>query len=190
MAKLATEKVKEKGIKLEIEIPEGVEVVLEGDLIKIKGEKGELSREFSFSDIKISRKDNSIILACPSNRRTKRALAGTTESHIKNMIHGVSEGVMYKMKIVYSHFPMNVKVQGDTVVIDNFLGEKHPRRARILEGVDVEVNGPVITLRGISKEMVSQTAANMEQVTKIKNRDLRVFQDGIYIIEKAGRPMR
>ncbi|HDI73184.1 MAG TPA: 50S ribosomal protein L6 [Candidatus Altiarchaeales archaeon] len=190
MAKKKKEEgVKEKGNELEIKIPEGVEVVIEGNLIKVKGEKGELSREFPFNDIKISKREKEIILTCSSDRRSKRALLGTTKAHIQNMIHGVSDGVMYRMKIVYSHFPINVKVQGDTMIIDNFFGEKYPRKTKILEGVDVEVKGQDVILSGINKEKVSQTAANIEQATRIKGRDLRVFQDGIYIVEKDGKSM-
>lgn len=183
------EEVKEKGNELEIKIPEGVEVVIEGNLIKVKGEKGELGREFPFNDIKISKRENGIILTCSSNRRSERALLGTTKAHIQNMIHGVSDGVVYRMKVVYSHFPINVNVQGDTMIIDNFFGEKYPRKTKILEGVDVEVKGQDVILSGINKEKVSQTAANIEQATRIKGRDLRVFQDGIYIVEKDGKSM-
>ncbi|MEA3254508.1 MAG: 50S ribosomal protein L6 [Candidatus Altiarchaeota archaeon] len=189
MDKTTTKKIKGEGIKLEIEIPEGVEVIIEKNVVKVKGAKGELDREFPSNDIKISRKENRIILACPSNRRINRALIGTINAHIKNMIHGVSEGVVYKMKIVYSHFPMNVKVQGDALIIDNFFGEKYPRKAKILGGVDIEVKGQEVMLKGIDKENVSQTAANIEQATKIKNRDRRVFQDGIYILEKDGKSL-
>ena len=189
MDKTTTKEIKGEGIKLEIEIPEGVEVIIEKNLVKVKGAKGELDREFPLKDIKISRKENRIILTCPSNRRINRALLGTTNAHIKNMIHGVSKGVMYKMKMVYSHFPMNVKVQGDALIIDNFLGEKHPRKAKILEGVDIEVKKQDVMLRGIDKGNVSQTAANIEQATKIKNRDRRIFQDGIYILEKDGKSL-
>jgi large subunit ribosomal protein L6 len=85
---------------------------------------------------------------------------------------------------------MNVKVQGDKFVIDNFLGEKYPRKAKILKNVTVEVKGQDVTLKGIDKEIVSQTAAIIEQITKITNRDLRVFQDGIYITEKDGKPVK
>ena len=85
---------------------------------------------------------------------------------------------------------MNVKIQGDKFVIDNFLGEKYPRKAKILKNVTVEVKGQDVTLKGIDKELVSQTAANIEQITKITKRDLRVFQDGIYITEKDGKPIK
>lgn len=114
----------------------------------------------------------------------------TFKAHINNMIKGVTEGFKYRLKVVYSHFPMTVKVQGDEVVIENFLGEKNPRRAKILPGVTVKVKGSEIEVEGIDKEAVGQTAANIEQATRITKWDRRVFQDGIYIVEKAGKPIK
>jgi large subunit ribosomal protein L6 len=105
------------------------------------------------------------------------------------MIHGVSEGIVYKLKMVYSHFPINLKIQGDLIKIENFLGERYPRKAKIPERVEVDIKGQDIEVRGIDKEKVGQTAANIEQATKIKNRDPRVFQDGIYIYEKDGKSL-
>ncbi len=119
------------------------------------------------------------------------AIARTFKAHIANMLKGVTEGFTYKLKVVYSHFPMTIKVQGDEVVIENFLGEKNPRRARILPGVNVKVmGGQEIIVEGIDKEAVGQTAANIEQATRITKWDRRVFQDGVYIVEKAGKPIK
>ena len=89
------------------------------------------------------------------------------------------------MTIVYAHFPMQVKVEGKTLVIGNFLGEKKPRVAKILGDTDVKVSGNEVIISGINKEDVGQTAANIEQKTKIRRFDPRVFQDGIYIVQKA-----
>src|SRR5690606_1375479 len=97
---------------------------------------------------------------------------------------GVTEGFTYRMKIVYAHFPMSVKVAGDSVVIENFLGERHPRRARIVGDTKVQVKGDEVEVSGINKEDVGQTMANIEQATRIKGRDPRVFQDGIYLVSK------
>ena len=102
------------------------------------------------------------------------------------MIIGVTNGFEYKMKIVYSHFPVKTTVKGDMFVIENFLGEKHPRRADILGDTKIKVKGDEVILTGHNKENVGQTAANIEQVTKIKGYDPRVFQDGIYIVQKGG----
>ncbi|MEM2546448.1 MAG: 50S ribosomal protein L6, partial [Candidatus Bathyarchaeia archaeon] len=105
--------------------------------------------------------------------------------HIKNMITGVSKGFTYKLKIVFSHFPISVKVQDKTVVIENFAGERGPRKAKIIGDVKVKVSSEDIIVQGIDLEAVSQTAANIEQATKVKGKDPRVFLDGIYIYERA-----
>jgi len=169
-------------------IPEGIEVNIDKNSVRVKGKNGELKRSFDPS-IKIKKDNDEIILLSETERRKQKALTGTIAAHINNMFHGVSDKITYKSKIVYSHFPMTVKVRGNVIIIDNFLGEKHPRKAKINEGVDVKISGQEVTVTGIDKEKVSQTAANLEQATKIKNRDPRVFQDGIYIIEKDGKPM-
>lgn len=170
-----------------IVIPEGIEVNIEKNSVSVKGKHGNLSRTFNNPSIKIKKENSEIILSSESERRRQKALMGTIKSHINNMFHSTTDKIVYKSKIVYSHFPMTVKVQGNNVIIDNFLGEKHSRKAKILEGVDVKISGQEVTVTGIDKEKVSQTAANLEQATKIKNRDPRVFQDGIYIIEKDGK---
>ncbi|MEM2816736.1 MAG: 50S ribosomal protein L6, partial [Candidatus Bathyarchaeia archaeon] len=105
-------------------------------------------------------------------------------AHINNMIIGVRKGFTYKLKIVFSHFPISVKVQGKTVIIENFTGERNPRRAKIIGDVKVKVAGDDILIQGINIEDVSQTAANIEQATKIRKKDPRVFLDGIYVYER------
>ena len=111
-------------------------------------------------------------------------MIGTTRAHLNNMITGVTDGFTYHMKIVYAHFPMTVKAQGDTVTIDNFIGERHPRSAKIVGDAKVQVKGDEVIITGVNKEDVGQTMANLEQATKIKGKDPRVFQDGIYLTSR------
>lgn len=184
---MTRKKKEKKNIEMSIEIPSGVEVSIGGRIVKIKGNGKELQREFTLDNILIEKKDNKILLSSKLSRKREKGILGTIKGHIQNMIKGVTLGIVYKMRIVYSHFPMTVKVQGNRINIDNFLGEKYPRTAEILQGVKVEIKGQDITLGGIDKGVVSQTAANIEQATRIKDRDHRVFQDGIYIVEKDGR---
>jgi large subunit ribosomal protein L6 len=141
-----------------------------------------------FPELKIE--GNKVILSVPRNRRKERALINTEKGNVNNMIHGVKDKVSYKLKVLFSHFPMGLKLSGNTLLIDNFLGEKHPRKVKILEGAKVEIKGQDVTVSGIDKENVAQTAANIEQTTKIRKLDPRVFQDGIYIIEKDGKPIK
>jgi large subunit ribosomal protein L6 len=109
---------------------------------------------------------------------------GTIVSHVKNMMLGVTHGVIYKMKVVYAHFPPTVKVEGDRLLVENFYGEKAPRRAKILPGVTVTVQGDDVILEGIDIEIVGQTAANIQHSTKLRRKDPRKFHDGIYVYEK------
>jgi large subunit ribosomal protein L6 len=102
------------------------------------------------------------------------------------MILGVTQGFTYEMKIVYSHFPVKAGVKGSEFVIENFLGEKFPRKTRIVGDTKVEVKGDQVVLTGPDVEAVGQTAANIEQATRIRGFDPRIFQDGIYITRKAG----
>ncbi len=82
---------------------------------------------------------------------------------------------------------MTLKIDGSRLLINNFLGEKTARIAKILPEVVIEIKGQKITITSANKDAAGQTAANVEKATKIRNRDRRVFQDGIYITEKAVR---
>ena len=174
-------------VKEQITIPDGVTAAIEKDIITIKGEKGELSRTFSHPKISVKINGKAVEIQGKDVRKKGKALIGTFVAHINNMIKGVTEGFEYKMKTVFSHFPIKTSVDENEFVIQNFLGERSPRRAKILDGVNVEVKGDDITVQGIDKERVGQTVANIERATKVKKRDVRVFQDGVYRIDKGGR---
>jgi len=170
----------------EIEVPEDVKVVISGNTVTVEGPKGKLTRTFNIpKNISLRVEDNKVIVETFFANRRLKALVGTIASHIRNMIKGVKEGYRYKLKIIYSHFPISVKVEGDKVIIENFLGEKAPRIAKIVgEDVKVKVEGEDIIVEGLNIEHVGQTAANIELATKIKEYDPRVFMDGIYIYER------
>jgi len=177
--------IKETKIKRDISLPDGVNASFENNILHVSGEKGELDRVFSHPDFTFSVANNTITITCTRFRRKQKALLGTYMAHMNNMIHGVTEGFEYKMKTVYSHFPIKTNVEGNMFVIQNFLGERSPRKAQILEGVKVEAKGDDVTVNGIDKEKVGQTVANIERATKVKRRDIRVFQDGIYRTSKG-----
>jgi len=174
-------------IKEQIKIPDGVKVTIENTILTIKGEKGELNRTFSHPKINIKINGNSIEVNGKDVRRKELALIGTIVAHTKNMIKGVTEGFEYKMKTVFSHFPIKTTVEGDEFIIQNFLGERAARRAKILEGVNIEIKGDDITVQGVNKEKVGQTVANIERATSVKRRDTRVFQDGVYRTSRGVR---
>ncbi len=169
-----------------VEIPDGVQVRLEHEVVVVTGKGHTLRRKLSHPRVKIVVDGNQAKVRCEFPRRQEGALVGTFAAHLRNMIVGVTEGFMYEMKIVYSHFPLKATVKGSEVLIENFLGEKFPRKTKILGDTKVEVNGDLVILTGSDVEAVGQTAANIEQATRIRGFDPRVFQDGIYITKKAG----
>jgi large subunit ribosomal protein L6 len=167
-----------------IEIPKGVDVKVERRVVTVKGEKGTLTRDFSEAPVLIQLEDKAIKVQANWPRKKEAALVGTVSSHIQNMITGVMKGFTYKLKIVFSHFPISVKVKENMVSIENFTGERSPRLVKILGNTKVSVKEDDVLIQGINLEDVSQTAANIEQGTKVKVKDPRVFLDGIFIYEK------
>jgi len=167
-----------------INVPESVMITLEGRKVTVEGEKGTLVRDFSFAPISIEANGKTVRVWAEWPRKKEAALVGTIHSHIKNMISGVQKGFTYKLKIVFSHFPISVKVQGRTLFIENFTGERRERKVKLIGDVKVKIQSEDIIVEGVNLEDVSQTAANIEQATKVKNKDPRVFLDGIYVFER------
>lgn len=165
-------------------IPDGVEVQVNGRVVTVKGEKGTLTRNFSDAPVSIQLENGLIKVQTDWPRKKEVALVGTVCSHIGNMIIGVTQRFTYKLKIVFSHFPISVKVKENVVSIENFSGERSPRFARIMGNVKVVVQEDDVIVQGINIEDVSQTASNIEQATKVKSKDPRVFLDGIFVYEK------
>ena len=184
-----TGKEEERGINFHIQIPEGVEVEIEGRKVRVRGPKGAIERELWHPGLRIGvdKDKNEVFIRTESTRKKQKAIAGTFASHINNMITGVREGFFYRLKAVHAHFPIQVAVtkDGRGVSISNFLGERRPRIAKLMDGVKVEIRGSEILVSGVDKEAVGQSAANIEQATRIKGYDPRVFQDGIYLVEKG-----
>ncbi len=170
-----------------IEIPDEVTVEVIGPEVRVSGPNGDIVRRLFHPRIDIKKEDGAVVISCEMPKRKEKALLGTFVSHIKNMIGGALSDFECRMKIVYSHFPMKVNVRGNNFVIENFMGERSPRNADIMSDVQVDVKGSNLTIHGPNIEAVGQTAANIERATAIKGYDPRVFQDGIYIVEKPRR---
>ncbi|MGB8217573.1 MAG: 50S ribosomal protein L6 [Candidatus Methanoperedens sp.] len=170
--------------KRTIGIPEGVNVNIDKLNVSISGPNGQLQRELWYPGIAIKRNDSEVVVMTDMPRREQLAMLGTLESHLKNMITGVTKGYEYTMKVVYSHFPIQLKTEGQQVIIGNFLGEKRARKANIQGNTKVVIKGDQVIISGMNKEDVGQTAANIRQATKIKRFDPRVFQDGVYLVER------
>jgi large subunit ribosomal protein L6 len=177
--------VKLEMMERDVKLPDGVSVDLKEDHLTVSGKKGKLTRKFTHPRVKITHADSKLKVICPRPDRKEMGLVGTWWAHINNMVRGVEDGFHYKMRIIYSHFPIKTSVKGSELVIENFLGERFPRRARILEGVTAKISGDMINLEGIDKELLGQTAANIEKATIVRNYDTRVFQDGIYLVSRG-----
>lgn len=171
----------------EIEIPEGIDASLDENVLTIKGEKGENKRKFDIKKISFAKEGNKIRIGSKIASRNEKRMINTIASHVRNMIHGMTEGYEYKLKVANSHFPMNVEIKEKEVIVKNFLGEKIPRKLKILDHVDVKLDKDIITVTSFDKELAGQTAANFEKATRIRMKDRRVFQDGIFITSKAGK---
>ncbi|MBS7287697.1 MAG: 50S ribosomal protein L6 [Candidatus Freyarchaeota archaeon] len=172
---------------LEVKIPDNVKVDVDGMKVRVSGPLGKLEKDFSHArGITIRKEDDKVVLDAYYPKKKQLAILGSVRSRIKNMIIGVTQGYKYVMKIAYAHFPISVKFVPETreVIIENFLGEKSPRKTRIPPGVEVKVEKDNVILAGIDVEAVGQSAANIQQATKIKEKDPRVFQDGIYVYRK------
>lgn len=135
--------------------------------------------------MKQKRDQKKITIRSRGNRKKDFALVNTLQSVINNMIKGSSTGFTYKLKIVFAHFPISVKIKGKDIFVENFFGERSPRTSKIIgNDTKVSVEGEDIIVKGPNIENVSQTAANLELATRIKNKDSRVFLDGVYIYSK------
>ncbi|MEW6592454.1 MAG: 50S ribosomal protein L6 [Candidatus Hadarchaeota archaeon] len=171
------------GVKNAINIPEGLQVQASGRSVEVSGARGKVSRTFRFSGVKIWLDEGKVVVEADSTNKASKAAVGTIIAHLKNMFKGARDGFTYKLKVVYSHFPITVKVDGKKVLIQNFIGERNPRSADIVGDVKVEVNGDEVLVKGADKEEAGQTAVNIERATRVTGKDRRVFQDGCYIME-------
>lgn len=176
-----------KALERSVEIPQGISVSFTDSLLTVKGEKAEVSRLVTSKIVVIKVEEGKVEIA-PKKKNTKKekAIINTTESHLKNMIAGVQDPYVYKLKICASHFPMTVKVNGKGLEVSNFLGEKIPRKLALKDGASVKVGGEIITVESADKELAGQVAADIEYLMRRPAFDRRIFQDGIYMIEKAG----
>jgi len=167
-----------------VTVPEDVDLTLDGHKVAVTGTNGKVERDFGHTKLSLDYQDRVLRVWTENPRKKQAALVNTITSHVSNMIKGVTEGFTYRLKIVFIHFPMNIQLRGNKIVINNFVGEQKAREAKILEGVQVHVEGDDIIVTGPDIEKVAQTAANIQQSTHIRNKDLRKFLDGIYVYKK------
>lgn len=176
-----------ENVKQVVPIPEGLTASLDGAVLSIQGAKGTVTRSFLHPKIKLSVTSDGVEFLAVKFTQIEKKLMNTFSAHVKNMFKGASQGHNYKLRICSGHFPMNVSLKGNTLEVKNFIGEAVPRTLSFKEGVTVKVDGDIINVDGIDKELTSQAAASIETLTRRNGFDRRIFQDGIYIIEKDGK---
>ncbi|MBI2140055.1 50S ribosomal protein L6 [Candidatus Woesearchaeota archaeon] len=173
-----------------VPIPEGVEVTLEENLLKFSGKAGNNQKMFSYPKISLQKAEKNIIISAKKATNRENKIMKSWKSHIKNCIRGVQKPFVYKLKICSGHFPMTVSIKGDEFQVKNFFGEKIPRTLKIKGRVKAKVEGDFVTVESVDKELGSQVAADIEQLTRRTGFDSRIFQDGIWIIEKDGEAVQ
>jgi len=171
-------------------IPEHVEVHIENNLVKLKGPKGHTEKKLKHPAIIIKSENNTIHLIADNDSKKEKRVINTFAAHIKNLITGVKEGYQYTLKICSGHFPMTVTVSDNKLHVKNFLGEKVSRVLALKQGASVKVDGALIHVSSASKELAGQVSGDIEQLMRRPGFDNRVFQDGIYIINKDGKELK
>jgi large subunit ribosomal protein L6 len=167
-----------------LEIPEGINVTMKKHMMKFQGPLGKTFKSFRKIPVDVEVNDGKVTLKAQGKRKKDYSILHTARSLIKNILEGLTVGYTIKMKVVYAHFPVTVKVQDKIILIENFQGERAPRIAKIVGKTKVMPKGEDVVLTGEVWTDITQTAANIELKTKVKNKDHRVFLDGIYIYEK------
>ncbi|WP_428324256.1 50S ribosomal protein L6 [Nitrosopumilus sp.] len=168
----------------QVTIPEGVTVTQNKNMLLFEGPLGKTHKNFRKIPVKIEIADGKINLKTIGERKRDYAILHTARSIIRNICEGLIEGYTIKMKVVFAHFPITVKVEGKKVLIENYQGERAPRSTHIMGNTKVIPKGEDVLLTGEVWTDITQTAANIELKTKVKNKDHRVFLDGIYVYEK------
>jgi len=173
-----------------IEIPEGISCTFNENVLTCKKESNVLERKIEIPQVKIILKGKEIIFECEKANKNIRKTIMSFLAHVKNMFYGLDEKFTYVLEAANVHFPMSFKVEKNNLIINNFLGEKVPRKAAIMPNVEVEIKGQKIIVTSSNIEAAGQTAGNFEKATRVKGRDRRIYQDGLYIVEKPSRKQK
>ena len=168
----------------EVVIPEGITVTQKKHMLTFVGPLGKTHKSFRLIPVDVKIVENKLVLKAIGSKKKDYAILHTARSILRNICEGLIVGYTIKMKIVFAHFPVTVKVEGKNIIIENFQGERAPRRTVIVGNTKVVPGGEDIILTGEVWTDITQTAANIELKTKVKNKDHRVFLDGIYAFEK------
>lgn len=176
-----------------LKVPRKVEITVDGRNVTVTGPKGTLNQNFDHISISLTKLGKRTVrLDMYYGTRKQLACVKSVQSHIRNMITGVTEGFKYLMRFAYSHFPINVAVSADgkRLEIRNYLGERRTRFVTVPEGVTAvrtpnNVQKDQLEITGIDINAVGRTASLVNQACKAKNKDIRKFLDGIYVSAKG-----
>jgi large subunit ribosomal protein L6 len=170
--------------KQPIPVPDGVEITIESELVKVKGPKGELQERVA-RDIGVEQQNGEVVVSRPTDRGEHRALHGLTRSLIANMVEGVTNG--YEKRLEIQGVGYRAQLQGSRLVLA--LGYSHPVELDAPAGIEFEVPQPTrIVVRGISKQVVGEVAANIRKQRPpepYKGKGIRY--EGEYVARKVGK---
>jgi len=169
----------------EIIIPEGIKITQNKHMLEFVGPLGKTFKSFRNIPVNIEVKEGKVILKTIEFKKRDYSILHTSRSIIRNICEGLIEGYTIKMKLVFAHFPITVKVEGKKILIENFQGERAARITKSVGNTKVIPKGDDVILTGEVWTDITQTAANIELKTKVKNKDHRVFLDGIYVYQKG-----
>ncbi len=173
-----------------MDVTSGIQVHIDGTTITVQGKTGKVQRTFLMPQVTMKLDGTKLVFATEGMSKKEKRMLFTTIAHIKNMFKGADEGHLYKLKICSGHFPMNVSVANNELVVKNFLGEKFPRKLALQKDVTVKVDGDSIVVESADKELAGRTCAEIEHLTDARGKDRRIFQDGIYVIVKDGKSIQ
>ena len=178
-----------------IDIVPGTTITCVSRVVTVTGPLGTITRSFKHLnlDIAILAEEQKLRVDLWFGNRKALACIRTVTAHIANMMTGCTQGFLYKMRFCYAHFPINVTLVDNAVEIRNFLGEKRVRRVKLLPGVEFVRTKDVkdqIELSGIDITAVSLSAAQIQQATSVRRKDIRKFLDGIYVSWKGAVPVK
>jgi large subunit ribosomal protein L6 len=169
--------------KKPIPVPSSVTVTIDGSDVSVKGPQGELQRSLP-PDIRLVQDGDEILVTRPSDRRDHRALHGLTRSLVNNMVVGVSEGFTKTLEIQGTGY----RAELDGKALSIRVGFSHPVRVNPHDGISFEVEGQLVHVRGIDKQVVGQQAAEIRKIRPpepYKGKGIRY--QGEWVRRKAGK---
>lgn len=167
-----------------VEIPSGITCTIHNHSLTCKKGDKTIVKNVNLPRVTVSVNGNEIIISSHAGAKKENNIIKSYVAHIKNIFSGLNKDFTYVLEAVNVHFPMTLKLEKNNLLINNFLGEKKPRIAQIHPNVKAEIKGQKVILTSHDKEAAGETVSCIERTTKVRKKDRRVFQDGIYLVER------